>query len=79
MKPDKEWFLSRIKDSPYGSVRQFAKAINGEHGSIDHTMISKILSGDRSISLWEAMQFAELLGVSLDEIAKRIYPKKPKR
>lgn len=69
---DKDWFESKIKESPYGSIRQLAKHMRNRLGSkMDHGMVSRMLSGERDIQLHEARQLADLLGQPMSEIIRR--------
>lgn len=64
MKIDKAWFLERIAATPQGSVRQLAPLIQTKDGPMDHTKLSKILNGVRSIQIEEVRSIASALGVS---------------
>ncbi len=67
-----EWFLARIKKR-YGSLRKFVTHLESRQGkTMDVSAFSRVLSGERSLSLEEAVQVAKLLGVSVVEIAKRL-------
>lgn len=46
-----------------GTVRRFAKKVG-----LGESMMSKILTGDRVIMAWHYEMFAEVLGITVDEL-----------
>lgn len=80
MSIDSDWFVRKIQESPYGSIRSLAPAMKCRSGKkMDHPMLSRMLSGERAMLLTEAVQLSELLGVSLDQIVAHVVKPKGKR
>ena len=50
---------------------QLAERMAAAGNAMHRSAIAKIESGDRSVSVGEAVQFAEVLGVNLDELTSR--------
>lgn len=65
-KPDKAWFVSRLKE--LGIAQSHAAARIGMHS----TSLGRALVGERKIYLGEAATLAQLLQVSLAEVAGRL-------
>lgn len=59
----KEEFILRCKKNPSYSVRSFAMALN-----VDHSLLSKILRGQRPLSRKMALHMAESLNISIAEM-----------
>lgn len=71
MKPDTEWFKYQI-ESRHESIRKFCKKIIGKSGNpLDVSAVSLVIRGKRQLTVDEAYQYAELLGVDVAEILKR--------
>lgn len=72
---DKEWITAKIIER-FGSVRQAAPHFEGRQGPMAHTSLIRLINREdgsqgREISAYELYQFAQVLGVSMEEIAKR--------
>lgn len=66
VKPDKSWFVSRLKQ--IGIAQSHAAARLGMHS----TSFGRALVGERKIDVGEASTLAQLLHVSLAEVAARL-------
>lgn len=67
-----DWFIERIKESGYGSLRSLAPKIRGKLGKrLDVAALSLMLRGKREIKLGEARQLADLLMVPMGEVIRR--------
>lgn len=67
---NKNFFLNAMKDKGF-SLREMAVKMGLNH----HAQISRMLSGERRMQLDEAVKFAQLLGLSFDDvIANAGYP-----
>lgn len=72
MKVDTNWLLEKIRQSEHGTVSALASKMTNKVGKkMHHSILLRIVKGERDISLADTVQLAELLGVSLEEIAKR--------
>lgn len=72
MNPDTEWFKRNI-ESKHESIRKFCKKIIGKSGNpLDVSAVSLVIHGKRQLTVDEAFQYAELLGVDVGEICRRI-------
>lgn len=66
---NRKWFEQKIAESEHNSLRKFASAVSKKkRGWFDHTVMSKVFSGDRQLQLDEVMIIAEILGVSYNEL-----------
>lgn len=71
-KIDTAWFEKMIKGSAYGSLRQIATRIENRLGEeLDHSALSRLIHGKRTMQLHEARQLADLLGVPMSEVIRR--------
>ncbi|MES2348474.1 MAG: helix-turn-helix transcriptional regulator [Pseudomonadota bacterium] len=68
---DARWFKDRLADKQI-SQRQFAKMLG-----LDPSAITRFLDGDRNLSMDEAVAFATICGVTLDDVMRRTGVKLP--
>ena len=72
---DTQWFLSRLEAADL-TMHQLVGKLRGLNGPLDYGAIYRMLHGERAMSLSEADQLSDILGVELKELAKRALGKK---
>lgn len=71
MRVDTSWFVDKIRETPYGSMRRISGKIRGRNGKpLDPSALSLMLRGKRSMQLEEARQFADLFDVPLIDVLR---------
>ncbi len=69
-KINKKWFIDKIEEREE-SLRSFAPKMGKRLGAtLDHTMLSRKLSGNRAVTLEDVEALAELLEVKTVEVLK---------
>lgn len=87
---DTEWFLEKIRAHPFnagekwgrsfGTARQLAALMTNQVGEqMDIASLTRMLKGERNMSLSEAVQISTILEVPLEEIAERALGTKLKK
>jgi len=73
-KIDKDWFTERIAESQWGSQRQFVPNIETRPSGSPMRVEAwtRMMAGEREMTLFEAVQIADLLDVSLKDIVFRM-------
>lgn len=67
---DTAWFLARMESQGL-SMHTLAPRVKGQSGPLTYSNFYRLIHGERAMSLSEAEQLADLLDVSLEEIARR--------
>ncbi len=72
-KPDTAWLEAKIAASEAGSLRQLAFRMRNRLGNVTApSQLSRALSGERELLLHEVRQLADLLGVPMGELIRRM-------
>ena len=73
VKTDAGWILSQIKASQYGSLREIATRVKNNQGRpIGPGPLSRAINGERELHLPEIRELADLLGVPMGEMIRRL-------
>ena len=71
-KVDLQWFDAYVLVK-FGSRARLAAALKNSRGTtMDTSSLSKILDGSRELAITEAVQIADLFGVTLSEVLSRL-------
>lgn len=72
MKVDTEWFLETIRQSEHRTVSALASKMTNKVGKkMHHSILLRILKGERDLSLSDAYQLKTLLKLSWEDIERR--------
>lgn len=72
---DTPWFLAKMEARGL-SMHTIAPKVKGLNGPLTYSNFYRLMHGERAMSLSEAWQLSEILGVELNEIARRALGKR---
>lgn len=69
---DTDWFFQKIEESEHCTALVLAKKMTNRQGNkMDHTILSKLLNGQRKMSVDDAVQIANLLDLDVKDVIKK--------
>lgn len=72
---DTAWFLAKIEAKGL-SIHTLVGKVEGLSGKLTYSNLHRMIHGQRAMSLSEACQLSDILGVPLEELARRALGKK---